>query len=840
MKKKFILIFLQIVFYMTAYTQIKYPGSFEDDCVPRTKSTLKSAATKYSPNGMAFTPKGDFKVLIVCVGFGTPYDNYPLDGWASGTNTLPDWANDKRTFYNNNSDFTDPVTANDKNNVSRFYYEMSKGAFRLTADVYPTRVNIDPTGSTSFADFNRKVIAKMKADNPNFDLSKYDKRKNSPNFSSDNSISSSDSVIDYVVIAFRYQREVNDKNSLWYKAPPVAKMYNWSYSGGGVASLLSLSSYKYGGYSFNDSCGYTQSLGASNMYGLFLHEVAHTLFDCPHYANANGVHGDYFYTQMGAWGMMNLGSGSFGCSNGWERWYLGWTELTSNFVNSDVRSSSDLPYYGEFTLRDFITTGDVVRIKIPNGTGINQYLWLENHQGLSIYDNRGWTADSCGTFPSSPRGLVAYIESIDGDRNAPFDFLLNTYTANGIKPLHSKGNYDYSYSGTPSTQCLWRNPVYNMIEGVANPLSGQNRIEGIRAEFYIDNNNDIYINTDVNNPKPVNEYHWVAKRNNNMTYDFMGSDLNFSIGQSIGMTTNPALINRPIYSISTMQMSPYYLNGISVNVYSQASNGDIKVRISYNNVAVNSDVRWTGNIVLPDITGDSSPDLNLYPNYTLTINKSGTPNCHNKTIFGDFINPSIFTCDQNSTFKMQSNSKTIVDNYSRLVLNPYSTFEINDGALLTIKSNSTFIIRKGANINVKGSGRVEIESGAYICIETGANINLQDYLSAINLHTGYQTGGNPAFYSPSSRCSSTPLNFVTTGNGSINGFNGNNYIQNQTFTVNDFLTGFNIFAGTNVTAAKPQGLVIIQSGANVVFDADGEILLDKGFEVQSGATFEAK
>lgn len=49
-----------------------------------------------------------------------------------------------------------------------------------------------------------------------------------------------------------------------------------------------------------------------------------------------------------------------------------------------------------------------------------------------------------------------------------------------------------------------------------------------------------------------------------------------------------------------------------------------------------------------------------------------------------------------------------------------------------------------------------------------------------------------------------------------------------------------ISAGTHVTDNKAQGPVVIQSGANVTFNATGNILLDKGFEVQLGATFEAK
>ena len=362
-------IFLLCIFFLIGVitiktnAQINYPGSFEDYHFPpiksaTTASTLESATTasQYSPNGIVFTPKGDIKVLIICAGFNDPFDNYPMAGWATGASTFPDWVNTHNTFYTANSEFDNLTTVNDKNNISRFYYEMSKGTFRLTADVYPTRVNVNASGATSWGALNKKVIEKMKLDNPGFDWSPYDKRINIPNFISDNSISNSDFKPDFVVIVYRYD---NAKSGQWFTNPPVPddpltttideNMRNWNGSGGGYAALDGID------INYNDSItfdgsGYTHCKGTSDIYGLFIHEVAHSVFYCPHYANANGIVGNYFYNQLGGWGMMNTGGVPFGCANGWERWYLGWIELNANLVNSDVKSSLDLPANGEFTL----------------------------------------------------------------------------------------------------------------------------------------------------------------------------------------------------------------------------------------------------------------------------------------------------------------------------------------------------------------------------------------------------------------------------------------------------------------------------------------------------------
>ncbi|OAV71888.1 Pregnancy-associated plasma protein-A [Bacteroidales bacterium Barb4] len=67
------------------------------------------------------------------------------------------------------------------------------------------------------------------------------------------------------------------------------------------------------------------------------------------------------------------------------------------------------------------------------------------------------------------------------------------------------------------------------------------------------------------------------------------------------------------------------------------------------------------------------------------------------------------------------------------------------------------------------------------------------------------------------------------------------YIQNQTFSSGtQTVKGQNIYAGSNVTNAKASGDVIIQSPANVTFEAKESILLQSGFEVKSGAEFTGK
>lgn len=765
--------------------------------------------------------------MIIFAGFGTPYDQQDVSDWSSSS-TYPDWATSSiKPFYSTDAEFSNSASDNNINSTSNFYYQMSNKTFKLFVDYYPNRITVDASSSTGWSDLNKKVISQISS----FNWSPYDRRNNSPSYNNDYSGYNPDTKPDFIIICYRF--------SYNWTSFPNSNMKTWcggcnGYAGNGLYGATS------NGYTFT-SDGFTHVTGSTNPTSMFLHETGHSLYDAPHYNGNNGVAGDYFYIPITGWGMMI--PNTFTSALGWERWMLDWTPtITANGVNANINTSADLPSNGEFTLRDYITTGDMVRIKIPNGTAKNQYLWIENHQGKSIYDNNFNAPSFCGSnVLSSPRGIIAYVESVNDNKNSVSNFT----NGNGFRFLHADGNYDFSFDPTPLNPSLayCGNTTYNLHKEMANSIGGQNLGEYIRQDF--DNDGQILYNqphygsldnTARNEGTPV----IILDGYTSVDY-FMGKKLGFIFGQKAGISENPCIMNIPTYSSSNSRMAPYYLNGLSFKVISQDANGNIKIQVKLNDVDINKNIRWAGtSIILPDITGNTNPDVNLLSNITITIDKSGTPNRHTKSAFGDFVNPTVFTCALNSLFKMQSNSKVDVTNYSTLILELGSTYEVNDGAVLSIKSNSTLQVKSGANLVVKGSGRIEIEAGAYICLETGANINLQDYLSVINLRNGYQIGVNPSVPGLTGNCSTSPGSFAKTGNGSINTFNTNNYIQNQTFTINDYLTGFNIFAGTNVTTSKPQGPVIIQSGANVVFDGDGDVTLDKGFEVQLGAGFEAK
>lgn len=68
----------------------------------------------------------------------------------------------------------------------------------------------------------------------------------------------------------------------------------------------------------------------------------------------------------------------------------------------------------------------------------------------------------------------------------------------------------------------------------------------------------------------------------------------------------------------------------------------------------------------------------------------------------------------------------------------------------------------------------------------------------------------------------------------------NIYFQNETLTDDAYIYAKDFHAGYNVTNAKPVGNFIINSGSSVVFNAEENVYLESGFEVELGAEFETK
>ncbi|MBK8806493.1 MAG: hypothetical protein IPO21_07570 [Bacteroidales bacterium] len=158
-------------------------------------------------------------------------------------------------------------------------------------------------------------------------------------------------------------------------------------------------------------------LAQFNDFSIIVHEYAHCLLGGNDYHVAGNNRGccGYFLFPPGGYGILS-GSDAYSLSsaNAWDRWRLGWfptqyktdslefralntagTVISSDFVYGDTLPSGT--FQEEFILRDFMKTGDVVRIQLPHDELLTnakgrvrkssemQWCWITNRQMTDYY-----------------------------------------------------------------------------------------------------------------------------------------------------------------------------------------------------------------------------------------------------------------------------------------------------------------------------------------------------------------------------------------------------------------------------------------------------------------------
>ena len=775
--------------------------------------------------GGAVTPQGVLKVLIVFAGFTNDVDvaapdYYDINGrnpWPQedGThapglsfpkNVTADFYTSLASFQNNAVDRT----------LSNFYYQMSRHSanpFKMQAIFFPKRINVTATDfknarPNGFFDYTNEVMEALKndPDTRNFDFSQVDQRGARPNFNHDNSTTPPDRGIDYTVIIWR-----NPGTPFQTTVPNTRTQQGIAYTNAGWAAVpytFDIPSANGQLYSTN-GVGFTQAFGMSGLnQETFLHEFAHTLYNSPHYLAANRTVGTYFNLSEGPGMMGNLRT--YFLANAWERWYNGWVELQTgaNHANSDVQGAASLTATnGEFTLRDYVTTGDVMRIKLPNSS---QYLWLENHQFASGIDGRANYFVNTRTSPQplrgAPRGILAMVENVAGSRSD----LLNQYDigCNGMKVVSAQGNFDYTPSATSDTynNYFFNYRLHDFTNRVANPFGGESQITRRRIDDDVSRNDTIFNDRGTGNEGTASEATTSFILNGAFEDGIFGPDVTFNtVGQKMGNSYNPAIFDQLQYDQGSGRLYTIGLGGLSVELIAKDANtGDITVKVRYDDVAIVQNTRWSGDLWMMDVAGAANgADVSVNAGKTLTINRSGTNNRHTK-LAGAFINPTTFMCSGTGVQFLQNGGSNVnvegantafrVKSGGELKLNPYgTTFAVKTGAVLDIQSGGTLtaglatvlrveaggslVVRNGGKLQ-GGGGTIQLQNGAYLCIEQGADLSANGL--TLDVAPGVIIGTNPALNLGPLNCS-TRLRFC----GSLTG--GNPTLSNICPTGNEAL-----------------------------------------------------
>jgi hypothetical protein len=481
----------------------------------------------------------------------------------------------------------------------------------------------------------------------------------------------------------------------------------------------------------------TQCVGDGDFYAnptsIIIHEISHSLFGSNAFHTSGGNHRYVDGTVMAflnlqcGYGLMGAaGSGLVSC-NGYERWRMHWKHpqavdyISARDITNTQSISSDISKESgnrNFILRDFVTYGDVIRIKLPykdSVTSSNQYIWLENHQvgnnnkldflQYSNYDQYVYCR------PQGIAGIYAYYQIgrdiLEGEYNQVWD----SQHRDNLKIIPAEGYYDYEQlSETHNVNCVsYTDHDYSVRRGVENSLCGGQDQEfplfpkATDTVLYISQEFEIwrkYIDTVKDDHLPQ-----------------LGDTLDaFRTHIKINMGTNPSTNNAKTYHstnynpgtvissrLPEKNTQTTYLTGLSIEMTPIQGTGNFLVSIRWDDYDITNDTRWTGKIALKE-----TAILTTGNTITLAQNRTvAQPTRDPET--GLFAGRTNWRCEDGSFFRQDSGSVVRLTENSSLVFEPGSRYELSKSARLEVKAGCAVTVQQGAIVCLKGI--VEVDSG---------------------------------------------------------------------------------------------------------------------------------
>ncbi|MBI1193892.1 MAG: hypothetical protein GC205_12095 [Bacteroidetes bacterium] len=521
-----------------------------------------------------------------------------------------------------------------------------------------------------------------------------------------------------------------------------------------------------------------------NLTGIFTHELNHPFI---------GDNNSHIGSGAGQWALPGvahchgmLTSGSTNLCNGWDRLHLGWhgydnlsLETRKHFLisaksvsdtelHSDFSNFSSLPASVTLRLRDFVKTGDVLRIKLPhfnhqppyNLYPKNQYIWIANHQNLSEFDS---TVFDCSPWD---QGLQAYIQvgkDIHYDSSDAYvvignESLVQTPNALGnfMYKLSFEGNFDDNIllddvqSIVGVDDCLFpglQTAPVDQLNSLPNAFTGNSDLfripnttnadvlDGVPRLTYSDFN----VNFTKVKTAPGPSLNWKP-------FDFGDAEDVFSRmpGSSfpvdiLSVATNPApvpiLTLRSKFSTGDRFPPPYsssvplwenrkiFLNGIRVQLMnvipnSEVGGNDYEVKITFNDYKVRDDVRWCGDIVLKN-DGAFLPNMKILGGNTVLLDRGTAPTFHIATLEptdGQYY----FTT--RTRLAVQGGATLTTEPNSRSDIKKASSLQIDDGIVV---NQGEIHVYDHSEFTVEAQGLAQLEDFSRVFIHSGGTMSIK-------------------------------------------------------------------------------------------------------------------
>jgi M6 family metalloprotease-like protein len=601
--------------------------------------------------------------------------------------------------------------------LTKYYQQASFGEFILLADYYPKLISVDFNNmkGRGFQQVMDTIIRQtgedvITANGYSTNAGDFDAFTRGSGHGKPKT-SKPDSLLDMVMVIWRVNSKITKSSSGGYCMP-----YHMSYPFKSMKGFMAYS------YFVNE--------GAAN-YVILRHEFSHLLLGGNNFhTGGSGAGTKTFMSSAGGYAMLSSWNRSSQVYNAFDRRRLGWKSpenlyqisardpATGKEIGGDLAYQQAFSHGGnEFIIRDFVNTGDAIRIELPYlqkpSQGISkQWLWLENHQILP------------GNLDHSDvqkQGIHAYVqvgkETLAGR---------GTYAgnANYTWPLSAMGNFDWKIDEASE--------LYRVSDALENPFTGYNNL--IMGAWDLKKKDGVILrdelffarNMQMNGGFLDSSFYCLE------TYPIFGTALDaFVPGDRIGIDQNPAAVTLLTYRTSssgrgrpgdpsTSDNRIIHLNGLVVDVIEQLEDGSIRVRISWEENRLRSDVRWCGTIHLHE-------HLEMEKNVRLLLDQGLTPQKPKDPILFKgqqvFADASSLVLQPGSSLALGKKSTLLIDNGSTLVLMEGSEIEIGRRASIILEPTAKIRVMKGATI--KGKGKIILNQGASTDLAAGSTINVK-------------------------------------------------------------------------------------------------------------------
>ena len=518
---------------------------------------------------------------------------------------------------------------------------------------------------------------------------------------------------------------------------------------GGQKLLINGSYYPFSGI------GTAQCVGTNdvsrNPTGIVQHEISHSFFGPNSFHTSGGNHrrsSEYmpFLPLQGGYGLMG-GSGSALVScNGYERWRMHWLHesnrnanywwIVARDVNDNPKNADISKSDGDqtFILRDFVTYGDAVRIKLPykdSEQSSNQYIWIENHQsGRNGKLDFLQYANESECRPQHVAGVYAYYQVGRDVLSGKDQDVYSSNDRDNLRIIPAEGYWNYSRHLADTAynmRCItWAFHDYYSTRNDENPFCGTHDME---THYIVPDEEQILNSTHEK---------WISRKNiGRMSIDSLVANGDardmFCTHTRLNMGTNPSTCNaKTFYNSMTTGRCQYsahlsrntqttYLTGLGIEI-TPLDNGCYRIDVRWNDYEITNDAIWTGRISLKEkavlaprksITltqnltvaqpvRDSVTDLFAPP--TSLVCEKGSKFVQEKGSVVSVEEMSSLVIDEGSEYRMEPKSKLKIDRSSRLFVK--GTLIVGDGAQVIVKSKSG-LVDNGGNIVIEGKGKVK-------------------------------------------------------------------------------------------------------------------------------------